>query len=53
MNCYRLYDADVPTYNVAVDWYDGAVRVEEYGRPASVDPQQADRRLRDALHGKV
>jgi 23S rRNA (guanine2445-N2)-methyltransferase / 23S rRNA (guanine2069-N7)-methyltransferase len=47
--CYRLYDADVPTYNLSVDWYDGRVRVEEYPRPPKVVEADADRRLRDAL----
>lgn len=48
-SCYRLYDADVPTYNLAVDWYDGRVRVEEYPRPPKVVEADADRRLRDAV----
>ncbi|HXV75328.1 MAG TPA: class I SAM-dependent methyltransferase, partial [Candidatus Polarisedimenticolaceae bacterium] len=48
-DCYRLYDADVPTFNLAVDRYGGAARVEEYERPAGVDPVAADRRLRSAL----
>jgi 23S rRNA (guanine2445-N2)-methyltransferase / 23S rRNA (guanine2069-N7)-methyltransferase len=49
LTCYRLYDADVPLYNVAVDWFDGRVRVEEYPRPPKVAEADADRRLRDAL----
>ena len=48
LTCYRIYDADVPEYNLAVDWYDGAARVEEYGRPRKVPPADANRRLRDA-----
>lgn len=47
--CYRLYDADMPEYNLAVDWYDGAVRVEEYERPPKVDPAVAEQHLQDAL----
>jgi 23S rRNA (guanine2445-N2)-methyltransferase / 23S rRNA (guanine2069-N7)-methyltransferase len=50
VHAYRLYDADVPEYNVVVDWYDGKVRVEEHAPPRSVDPELADRRLRDAVH---
>jgi 23S rRNA (guanine2445-N2)-methyltransferase / 23S rRNA (guanine2069-N7)-methyltransferase len=46
---YRIYDADVPEYNVAIDWYDGAARVEEYVRPRKVPAADAERRLRDAL----
>jgi 23S rRNA (guanine2445-N2)-methyltransferase / 23S rRNA (guanine2069-N7)-methyltransferase len=49
VSCYRLYDADNPVFNLAVDWYDGAVRVEEYARPRRVDAAAADRRLRDAM----
>jgi 23S rRNA (guanine2445-N2)-methyltransferase / 23S rRNA (guanine2069-N7)-methyltransferase len=49
LTCYRLYDSDIPEYNLAVDWYDGAVRVEEYAAPRRVDPAAAERRVRDAL----
>ena len=49
LTCYRLYDSDVPEYNLAVDWYDGVVRVEEYEPPRSVAPEAAERHLRDAL----
>ncbi|MEE2790991.1 MAG: class I SAM-dependent methyltransferase, partial [Acidobacteriota bacterium] len=49
VTCYRLYDADVPQYNVAIDWYDGSVRVEEHPRPRKVPHADADRHLRDTL----
>ncbi|MCP3982478.1 MAG: bifunctional 23S rRNA (guanine(2069)-N(7))-methyltransferase RlmK/23S rRNA (guanine(2445)-N(2))-methyltransferase RlmL [bacterium] len=49
LTCYRMYDADVPQYNVAVDWWDGAARVEEYARPKKVSAEDAERRVRDAL----
>ncbi|MEE8523092.1 MAG: bifunctional 23S rRNA (guanine(2069)-N(7))-methyltransferase RlmK/23S rRNA (guanine(2445)-N(2))-methyltransferase RlmL [Thermoanaerobaculia bacterium] len=49
LTAYRLYDADMPKFNFAVDWYDGAVRVEEYARPFKVDAADAERRLREAL----
>ena len=49
LTCYRLYDSDVPEYNLSVDWYDGSVRVEEYEPPRSVSPEAAERHLRDAL----
>jgi 23S rRNA (guanine2445-N2)-methyltransferase / 23S rRNA (guanine2069-N7)-methyltransferase len=45
---YRIYDADVPEYNVAIDWYDGVVRIDEYIRPRKVPIADAERRLRDA-----
>jgi 23S rRNA (guanine2445-N2)-methyltransferase / 23S rRNA (guanine2069-N7)-methyltransferase len=50
--CWRLYDADLPEYNVAVDLYYGErlfVHVQEYEAPRSIDPAGADRRLREAL----
>src|SRR5699024_3178078 len=49
---YRLYDADLPEYAVAVDVYQGEklwVHVQEYAAPASVDAASAGRRLRTAL----
>ncbi len=49
LTCYRLYDTDMPVYNLAVDWYDGAVRVEEYQRPGRISAKVAERRLSDAL----
>lgn len=49
---YRVYDADLHEYNLAVDVYEADrryVHVQEYQAPASVDPRLAARRLRDAL----
>ena len=50
ITCYRLYDADIPEYNVAVDWYDGEVVVHEYAAPASVDEQVSQKRLFDVVN---
>ncbi|NIC07783.1 bifunctional 23S rRNA (guanine(2069)-N(7))-methyltransferase RlmK/23S rRNA (guanine(2445)-N(2))-methyltransferase RlmL [Billgrantia bachuensis] len=47
--CYRLYDADMPEYALAVDVYDGRVHVQEYVPPRSVNAGQAQKRLFDAL----
>lgn len=49
ITCYRLYDSDVPEFNLAVDWYDGAVRVEEYAAPRRIPTEIARHRLRDAV----
>jgi 23S rRNA (guanine2445-N2)-methyltransferase / 23S rRNA (guanine2069-N7)-methyltransferase len=52
IHCYRLYDADLPEYAVAVDVYEGAqrwIQVQEYAAPKSIDPQAARSRLREAL----
>ena len=45
--CYRVYDADIPEYNVAVDIYGTSVHIQEYAAPFKVDPAAADQRLRD------
>jgi len=48
-SCYRLYDADMPEYALAVDVYGDRVHVQEYAPPRSVDAAQANRRLMEAL----
>lgn len=52
IDCYRLYDADMPEYNLAIDLYQGAalwVNVQEYQAPKTVDAQKAQHRLKEAL----
>ncbi|MEE1926369.1 bifunctional 23S rRNA (guanine(2069)-N(7))-methyltransferase RlmK/23S rRNA (guanine(2445)-N(2))-methyltransferase RlmL [Pseudomonas sp. 148P] len=49
ITCYRLYDADMPEYALAIDLYQGWVHVQEYAAPRSVDPEKAQARLFDAL----
>lgn len=49
VQCYRLYDADMPEYAVAVDLYGDWVHVQEYAPPRSIDPEKAQTRLLDAL----
>lgn len=49
IECYRLYDADMPEYAVAVDLYGPLVHVAEYRAPAGVDADAASRRLDEVL----
>ncbi len=49
VTCYRVYDADLPDYAVAVDLYEGWAHVQEYAAPASVKADLAAARLRDAM----
>ena len=52
IDCYRLYDADLPEYALAIDLYQGEQRwahVQEYQAPATVDPERASARLQEAL----
>lgn len=41
IECYRLYDADLPEYNVAVDRYADWVVVQEYAPPKTIDAAQS------------
>ncbi|MBS6436296.1 MULTISPECIES: bifunctional 23S rRNA (guanine(2069)-N(7))-methyltransferase RlmK/23S rRNA (guanine(2445)-N(2))-methyltransferase RlmL [Pantoea] len=47
--CYRLYDADLPEYNVAVDRYGEWVVVQEYAPPKTIDAAKARQRLFDVI----
>lgn len=55
--CYRVYDADLPDYAVAIDVYEGAgsfsgrrwAHVAEYAPPNDVDPARAMDRLADVV----
>lgn len=58
IGCYRLYDADLPEYALAIDIYtradaEGAgqrlAHVQEYAAPPEIDPRAARRRLREAM----
>ncbi|MDG2046806.1 MAG: bifunctional 23S rRNA (guanine(2069)-N(7))-methyltransferase RlmK/23S rRNA (guanine(2445)-N(2))-methyltransferase RlmL [Halioglobus sp.] len=45
IDCYRVYDADMPEYSVAVDIYGEHVHVAEYLAPKNVSVESAERRL--------
>jgi 23S rRNA (guanine2445-N2)-methyltransferase / 23S rRNA (guanine2069-N7)-methyltransferase len=56
IDCYRLYDADMPEYAVAVDVYESIlpensrwVHVQEYEAPKNIDKQKAQQRLDEVL----
>lgn len=54
VSAYRIYDADLPDYALAVDLYEDAqskqpyLVLTEYKAPAYIDPQKAMRRFEDA-----
>jgi 23S rRNA (guanine2445-N2)-methyltransferase / 23S rRNA (guanine2069-N7)-methyltransferase len=55
VTCWRVYDADLPDFAVAVDLYDCAdgvrrVVVAEYEAPSDIDPVIAGIRLQQATH---
>ncbi|TNF55430.1 MAG: bifunctional 23S rRNA (guanine(2069)-N(7))-methyltransferase RlmK/23S rRNA (guanine(2445)-N(2))-methyltransferase RlmL [Burkholderiales bacterium] len=54
IGCYRLYDADIPEYAFAIDYYSGDndqqwLVVQEYAPPASIDENQARTRTREVM----
>jgi 23S rRNA (guanine2445-N2)-methyltransferase / 23S rRNA (guanine2069-N7)-methyltransferase len=52
IECFRVYDADMPEYAFAVDLYGRASRhvyVQEYAPPKTVDRESARERRREAL----
>lgn len=49
LTCYRLYDADLPEYNVAIDKYDEYLVIQEYAPPKNMDPNKATQRFYDLV----
>ena len=49
LDAYRLYDADLPEYNLAVDRYADYIVVQEYAAPKNIDENKARQRLVDAV----
>ncbi|MGH8565776.1 MAG: bifunctional 23S rRNA (guanine(2069)-N(7))-methyltransferase RlmK/23S rRNA (guanine(2445)-N(2))-methyltransferase RlmL [Gammaproteobacteria bacterium] len=52
VDCYRIYDADLPEFNLAIDLYQGEGRyvyVQEHEAPPHIDAARAAGRLEAAL----
>ena len=49
VTCYRVYDADIPQYAVAIDIYEQWVYVQEYQAPKTVDKNKAFLRINDVI----
>lgn len=49
VSCFRIYDKDLPEYNVSIDLYGKWVHVQEYAPPSSVDPKVASSRFQLVL----
>lgn len=49
IRCFRVYDADMPEYNLAVDVYEQWLHVQEYAPPKTIDPAKAEQRFKSAL----
>jgi len=53
LDAYRLYDADLPEYNLAVDRYADHIVVQEYAAPKNIDENKAHQRLLDAVNATL
>ena len=53
LDAYRLYDADLPEYNLAVDRYGDHIVVQEYAAPKNIDENKARQRLLDAVNATL
>jgi 23S rRNA (guanine2445-N2)-methyltransferase / 23S rRNA (guanine2069-N7)-methyltransferase len=49
ISCYRVYDADIPQYAVAIDKYEDWILVQEYQAPKTVDKNRAFQRINDVI----
>ncbi|MBL4711000.1 MAG: bifunctional 23S rRNA (guanine(2069)-N(7))-methyltransferase RlmK/23S rRNA (guanine(2445)-N(2))-methyltransferase RlmL [Gammaproteobacteria bacterium] len=49
VSCYRVYDADIPQYAVAIDKYDDWIHVQEYQAPKTVNKNRAFQRINDVI----
>ncbi len=53
IECYRIYDADLPNYNAAIDRYQDYLIIQEYAAPKTVPEETARRRIMDILRATI
>jgi len=54
VSCYRIYDADMPEYSAAIDFYEGKwVNVQEYAAPSEIEIEKKNRHLEEILEGLI
>ena len=53
IECYRLYDADLPEYNAAIDRYRDWLVVQEYAAPKDIPAQKTRQRLLDMVQAAI
>jgi len=50
LECYRLYDADIPEYNVAIDIYGEYAVIHEYSAPSDIPVEKSAKRLQEVIY---
>ncbi|MCW8344437.1 bifunctional 23S rRNA (guanine(2069)-N(7))-methyltransferase RlmK/23S rRNA (guanine(2445)-N(2))-methyltransferase RlmL [Vibrio sp. ZSDZ65] len=53
LDCYRIYDADLPEYNVAIDVYQDHLVIQEYAAPKDIPEEKTKRRLTDIIRASI
>ncbi|TXH65903.1 MAG: bifunctional 23S rRNA (guanine(2069)-N(7))-methyltransferase RlmK/23S rRNA (guanine(2445)-N(2))-methyltransferase RlmL [Tolumonas sp.] len=53
IDAYRLYDADLPDYNVAIDRYGEYLVIQEYAPPKTIPEHVARQRLLDLMQATI
>ncbi|ART79335.1 bifunctional 23S rRNA (guanine(2069)-N(7))-methyltransferase RlmK/23S rRNA (guanine(2445)-N(2))-methyltransferase RlmL [Oceanisphaera avium] len=53
IDCYRLYDADLPEYNAAIDRYQDHIVIQEYAAPKTIPEHKARARFYDLVQATM
>ena len=49
IECYRVYDADLPEYAAAIDVYQHRLHIQEYQAPKTIEVHKAESRYKDLV----
>lgn len=50
IDCYRVYDADIPEYNAAIDVYGEYIVIQEYAAPANIPDDKVAKRIQEVIY---
>ncbi|MHA2938311.1 bifunctional 23S rRNA (guanine(2069)-N(7))-methyltransferase RlmK/23S rRNA (guanine(2445)-N(2))-methyltransferase RlmL [Vibrio sp. RC27] len=53
VDAYRIYDADLPDYNAAIDVYKDFIVIQEYAAPKTISIDKSKRRLTDLITATI
>ena len=53
LDAYRIYDADLPDYNVAIDRYTNHLIIQEYAPPKTIPEHVARQRILDLMQAAI
>ncbi len=50
IDCYRVYDADIPEYNAAIDVYGDHIVIQEYAAPGNIPEDKVAKRIQEVIY---